>query len=279
MHSNDNRTTLVLGGTGRVGRRIVERLDRRGIPVRVGSRTGEPPFDWEAPETWPAAVEGAHAAYLMYYPEIEFPGAAERIGALAELAVERGVRRLVLLSARGQDEAREAEEAVRRLPVEWTILAASAFDQNFDEGVFLEPLLDGVLPVPAGDTPDAFVDVDDIADVATAALTEDGHAGRRYEVTGPRLLTLHEAVATIAEAAGRDMRYLPVTAQEFADGLVAEGAAPRDVADLLAGLLAQYFDGRNASVGDGVERALGRPPRDFADWARDVAATGVWKGA
>jgi uncharacterized protein YbjT (DUF2867 family) len=272
----EQQTTLVLGGTGRVGRRIAERLVKQDVPVRLGSRSGEPPFDWEDRSTWAAAVDGVQAAYLMYYPEIEFPGASEAIGALADLAVESGVRRLVLLSARGQDEARRAEEAIERLPVEWTSVVASAFNQNFDEGVFLGPLRNGVLPVPAGDVADPFVDVNDIADVVAAALTEDGHAGQRYEVTGPRLLTFHDAVGEIAAASDREIRYLPVTQEQFAAGLVAEAGAPPEFAALLADLLAQFFDGRNASLGDGVERALGRKPRDFADWVGEVAATGVW---
>jgi uncharacterized protein YbjT (DUF2867 family) len=272
------QTTLVLGGTGRVGRRIADKLAARDVPVRIGSRSGEPPFDWEDRSTWAPALEGVEAAYLTYFPEVDFPGASDAIRALSELAVEGGTRRIVLLSARGQAEARRAEEAVERLPVDWTILAASAFNQNFDEGVFRAPLRSGVLPVPAGDVADPFVDVDDVADVAVAALTEDGHAGQRYEVTGPRLLTFHEAVAAIAAASGREIRYLPVTPEQFASGLVDEAGAPPELARLLAGLLGQFFDGRNASVGDGVERALGRPPRDFADWVREVAPTGVWSG-
>jgi uncharacterized protein YbjT (DUF2867 family) len=278
-NANEHQTTLVLGGTGRVGRRIADRLAERDIPVRIGSRSAEPPFDWEDRSTWAAALDGVGAAYLMYYPEIEFPGASEAIGALARLAVEKGVRRLVLLSARGQDEARRCEEAIAGLPVEWTVVAASAFNQNFDEGVFLEPLRQGLLPVPAGDVADPFVDIDDLADVAVAALTEDGHDGQRYEVTGPRLLTFHEAVAEIAEAAGREIRYLPVTVDQFTDGLVNEAGAPREFAELLSKLIGEFFDGRNASVGDGVERALGRKPRDFSDWVSEKAATGVWNVA
>jgi uncharacterized protein YbjT (DUF2867 family) len=275
----EQQTTLVLGGTGRVGRRIAERLAQRDVRVRIGSRSGEPPFDWEDPSTWPAALDGVQAAYLMYYPEVEFPGASDAIRAFSELAVERGVRRLVLLSARGQDEARRCEDAVQSLPVEWTIVAASAFNQNFDEGVFLEPLRNGALPVPAGDVAEPFLDIDDLADVAVAALTENGHAGERYEVTGPRLWTFHEAVGEIAKATGREIRYVPVTEEQFTDGLVDGAGAPREFAELLSKLLGEFFDGRNASVGDGVERALGRKPRDFAEWVSATAATGVWNVA
>jgi uncharacterized protein YbjT (DUF2867 family) len=122
-------------------------------------------------------------------------------------------------------------------------------------------------------------DVNDIADVAVAALTEEGHAGQRYEVTDPRLVTFHEAVAEIGKATGREIHYVPVTREQFANGLVEEAGEPRELAEFLAETVSAFFDGRNASVGDGVERALGRKPRDFFDWVREIAATGVWQAA
>ncbi|PCG82046.1 NmrA family transcriptional regulator [Streptomyces sp. WZ.A104] len=277
MTTNEH-TTLVLGGTGRVGRRVTKKLIDRGVNVRVGSRAGKPPFDWEDPSTWADAVTGVQSAYLMYYPEVEWPGAGDAIGAVAKLAVDAGVRRLVLLSARNQEEAVRCEDAVTSLPVEWTIVAPASFNQNFDEGVFLEPLRQGVLALPAGDNSDPYVDANDIADVAVAALTEDGHVGERYELTGPRLWTFAEGVEEIARATGRSLRYQPITREQFADAIVADGA-PRDFAEPLATLISEFFDGRNSSLADGVERALGRKPRDFADWVAEVAPTGVWDAA
>ncbi|MFD4024422.1 NmrA family transcriptional regulator [Streptomyces sp. NPDC058576] len=276
--TTDEHTTLVLGGTGRVGRRVTKRLVERGVDVRVASRRGTPPFDWESPSTWADAFTGVRSAYLMYYPEIEWPGAGDAIGAVAELAVDAGVRRLVLLSARNQAEAVRCEEAVTSLPVEWTIVAPASFHQNFDEGVFLQPLRHGVLALPAGDNADPFVDADDIADVAVAALTEGGHAGERYELTGPRLWTFAEGVEEIARATGRSLRYQPITRDQFADAVVDDGA-PRDVAEPLATLISEFFDGRNSSLADGVGRALKREPRDFADWVEEIAPTGVWDAA
>ncbi|MEU2563295.1 NmrA family transcriptional regulator [Streptomyces longispororuber] len=276
--TTNKHTTLVLGGTGRVGRRVTKRLTERGVNVRVGSRTGEPPFDWEDPTTWSRAVAGVTSAYLMYYPEVEWPGAGDAIGTVARLAVDAGVERLVLLSARNQDEAIRCERAVTGLPVEWTIVAPASFNQNFDEGVFLEPLRQGVLALPAGDNADPFVDADDIADVVVAALTENHHVGERYELTGPRLWTFAEGVAEIARATGRELRYQPITRDEFADAIVADGA-PRAFADPLATLISEFFDGRNSSLADGVERALNRKPRDFADWVAEIAPTGVWNAA
>ena len=207
MHEN-HKTTLVLGGTGKTGRRVVERLAARGVPTRVGSRSGEPPFDWEDRATWAPALRGVGAAYVSYYPDLAVPSAPAAVGDLAALAVELGVRRLVLLSGRGEEEAQRAERILQEAGADWTIVRCSWFSQNFSENFMLDGVLDGVLALPVGDVREPFVDAEDIADVAVAALTEPGHAGQLYELTGPRLLTFAEAVAEIADASGRDVRLL-----------------------------------------------------------------------
>jgi len=269
------KLTLVLGGTGKTGRRVARRLRARGIPVRVGSRSGQPPFDWGNRVTWAPALRDVNSAYVSYYPDIAAPGAVDTVGAFARLAVGRGVRRLVLLSGRGEAEAERAEQAVRDSGADLTILRSTWFSQNFSEDYLLEPVLSGELALPAGDTPEPFVDADDIADVAVAALTQDGHAGQIYELTGPRLLTLAEAAAEISKAAGREIRYVPVSAEEYAATAARQGV-PGEVIELLTYLFGEVLDGRNAHLADGVRRALGREPRDFTDYARDAAAIGVW---
>jgi uncharacterized protein YbjT (DUF2867 family) len=268
-------TTLVLGGTGKTGRRVVERLLARGRDVRVGSRSGEPPFDWEDRSTWPTALEGVGSVYISHYLDA-LPGAAETVGAFAELAVASGVRRQVLVGGRGEPEADRVEQAVLASGAELTILRSTWFAQNFSEGGFLEFVLAGEVTLPAGDTPEPFVDVDDIADVAVAALTDDRHVGELYELTGPRLLTFEEAVDEISRATGREIRYLPISIPEFA-ATAAEQGVPGEYIDLLTYLFSEVLDGRNAYVVDGVQRALGREPKDFADFARDAAAAGAWK--
>lgn len=210
------KTTLVLGGTGKTGRRIVHRLITRGLPVRAGSRSGEPPFDWDDQSTWAPALRDVTAAYLAYYPDLVMPGAAPAIRAFAARAVESGVRRLVLLSGRGEEETHASEQAIRESGADWTILRASWFAQNFSEGFLLGPVLTGEIALLAWDVSEPFADAEDIADVTVAALTADGHAGHTYELTGPRLLTFGDAAA------------------------------------------------------------LGRRPRDFSEYARDAAATGIW---
>src|SRR5918998_6109504 len=272
-------TTLVLGGTGKTGRRVAARLEARGLPVRVGSRSGQPSFDWENLDTWAPALEGVESVYVSYYPDIAMPGAPEAVRSFAELAVQSGVRRLVLLSGRGEEEAQRAEVALREVSdeagVEWTIVRCAWFMQNFDEFFFLEPILGGEVALPSGNVPEPFVDADDIADVAVAALTEDGHAGEIYELTGPRLLTLEEAVGEIARATGREVRYVPVSVEEYSS-MLAEHEVPAAFVSLLTYLFSEVLDGRNAYLTDGVQRALGREPKDFANYVRDAAASGIW---
>jgi uncharacterized protein YbjT (DUF2867 family) len=275
MTDTKTQTTLVLGGTGKTGRRVAQGLSALGRPVRVGSRSGRPPFDWEDRATWAPALDGAGAAYVSYYPDLAAPGAVEATDAFARLAVGSGVSRLVLLTGRGEPTAELAEQTVRDSGAELTIVRAAWFSQNFSEDYLLEPVLAGEVALPAGDTPEPFVDADDIADVAVAALTQDGHAGQLYELTGPRLLTFTEAVGEIAKATGREVRYLPVSLDEYAAAAAAQGV-PAEVVELLTYLFSEVLDGRNARVADGVRRALGREPRDFAVYARDTGASGVW---
>ena len=268
-------TTLVLGGNGKTGRRVAAGLGARHRSVRLGSRSGTPPFDWEQPATWPGALHDIEAVYISYYPDLAAPGATDAIRSFTGLAVQHGVRRLALLSGRGEPEAQRCEQLVRDSGVEWTLVRASWFCQNFSEGYLLEPLLAGEVALPTGPVGEPFVDADDIADVAVAALTEDRHIGQLYEVTGPRLWTFAEAVAEIGRVTHRQIRYVQVPVAEYAATLQA-AQLPTEFVSLITYLFTEVLDGRNASVADGVPRALGRAPRDFADYVRETAATGVW---
>ena len=273
--ATDINETLVLGGTGKTGRRVAERLAARGIPTRVGSRSGRPPFDWEERSTWAPVLEGVGSAYVSYYPDLAVPGASETVGSFAELAVQSGVRRLVLVAGRGEPETEQAEDAVRASGADLTIVRSTWFAQNFSEDYWRDGIVNGELALPAGDVSEPFVDADDIADVAVAALTDDRHIGEVYTLTGPRLLTFAEAVEEIARATGREIGYVGTSIDEFAAAAAAQGVPPEFV-ELLTYLFSEVLDGRNAHLADGVQRALGREPRDFRDYARDAAATGVW---
>ena len=275
---NINDTTLVIGGTGKTGRRVVTKLQEAGLPVRVGSRSASPSFDWNNESSWAASLDGVSAVYITYSPDLAMPGATDAIQGLVDLAKQKGVRRLVLLSGRGEEEAQASEAIVQASGLEWTIVRASWFHQNFSEGAFIDMVLAGTITLPAGDIPEPFVDVDDIADVAFTALTEEGHNGEIYEVTGPRLMTFNDIADDLSRATGREITFQSVPHDAFVNG-VAESGAPKDVVWMLDYLFATVLDGRNAHLTDGVQRALGREPRDFADYARDVAARGAWNTA
>jgi uncharacterized protein YbjT (DUF2867 family) len=268
------RPILVLGGTGKTGRRVVERLTARAVPTRVGSRSAQPPFDWHDQATWAPSLQGVGAVYITYYPDLAMPGAPEAVRAFTDVAIDRGVRRHVLLSGRGEEEAQRAERLVQESGADWTIVRCAWFMQNFSEDYLVEPVRSGEVALPGGDKAEPFVDVDDIAEVAVAALTDDRHIGELYELTGPRLLTFGEAVAEIAKATGRHISYVPVSVEEYAAG-AAQHHVPAELVDFFTYLFGEVL-GNNAYLTDGVRRALGRGPRDFADYAQATAATGVW---
>lgn len=277
MNRTDEIVTkiLVLGGTGKTGSRVAQRLTQRGFLVQIGSRSGEPAFDWLDPATWKPVLRGADAVYIAFQPDLAVPGAVDTIRSFTETAVASGVRKLVLLSGRGEAAAEMCERAVMRSGVEWTILRASWFNQNFSESYLLEPVLAGHVALPVAAVGEPFIDADDIAEVAVAALTEPGHAGQLYELTGPRLLTFAGAVGEIAGATGRTIQYELISMGAYAAELAEQGV-PDEYVALLTYLFTEVLDGRNASLTDGVERVLGRKPTDFADYARRMAATGIW---
>ncbi|MEU8779055.1 NAD(P)H-binding protein [Streptomyces sp. NPDC048606] len=262
--------TLVLGGNGKTGRRVVERLTTLHVPTRVGSRNGEPPFDWEDPGTWPAALEGVDRVYVAH-PEIALPAAVPQIADFARAAVAAGAERLVLLSGRGSRVLRAAEEGVKRSGAAWTFLRPGWFNQNLNEGYLLEEVLAGVITAPGIATAEDFVDAEDIADVAVAALTGDGHIGRAYQLSGPRLLTFAEVAAELSALTGRTITFHPVSEEQYRETL-RNSALPDDLIDDFVASLSD----ESVRLGDGVQVVLGRSPVDFSDYARRAAATGVW---
>jgi len=275
---NAKHTTLVLGATGKTGSRIVARLNALGVPTRVGSRSAGPAFDWNDSSNWDQVLSGVTNAYVNFAPDLAIPGAQDSIRQFIDLAIEKGVKRVVLLSGRGEEEAQRCEEVIQRDDLEWTVVRASWFAQNFSEGAFMEMVMSGHVVLPAGNVKEPFVDVDDIADVAVAALTEEGHSGQIYEVTGPRLMSFADAVNEIAIATGRNIQYQQIPIEDFIEGIKAAGL-PDDLVWLMEYLFTTVLDGRNEYLTDGVERALNRSPGDFSDYAKNAAAKGIWRYA
>lgn len=269
-------TVVVTGASGRTGSRVAQAARAAGLTVRAASRAQG--FDWEDPTTWARTLRDADAAYLMYPSDVGSPAAVEGIGALAREAVGLGVRRLVMLSARGEEQALATEEALKASGADWTVVRATWFAQNFSEGPLVEGLSHGELVFPAGEVKEPFVDVRDIADVVVAVLTAgERYVGRTVELTGPRLLSFREAVAEISAATGTKLTYTPVPARAYGETLTGFGVPPEE-AEFLVEVFEGLLDGRNAHLTDGVRQVLGREPRDFADFVREAAAAGIWKG-
>lgn len=272
-------TILILGASGKSGRRVAARLRLRGVATRLASRSSPTPFDWSDPTGWEAALDGATAVYMVAPATV---GPADAFVASAQSA---GVRRVVLLSGRGADswgdstfglDMRAAESAVRSSALEWTVLRPNNFAQNFDEDLFLSPLRTGELALPAGETPEPFIDLEDVADVAAEVLTRpSGHAGQTYELTGPDALTFGTAVEMISRASGQFITYKQISAAEYTALLVEQGVDAQD-AEHVTEMFVLMQGGSLATTTDTVASVLGRPPRSFQDYVLRTAATGVW---
>ncbi|MFF5301232.1 NAD(P)H-binding protein [Streptomyces sp. NPDC013161] len=271
-----NMTIVVTGASGRTGRRVAEAARAAGLTVREASRARE--FDWADRSTWAETLRGADAAYLVYPSDVGAPEAGRAVGLLAQEAVGLGVRRLVLLSSRGEERARPTEEALRGSGADWTVVRAAWFAQNFSEGPLVEGLRDrGELVFPGGSAREPFVDVRDIADVVVAVVTGgERYVGQAVTVSGPRLLTFGEAVAEIAAVTGRELSYRAVSARQYGDVLAGFGV-PGEEVEFLVELFESLLDGRNSYLSEGVQEVLGREPRDFSEFVREAAAAGAWK--
>jgi len=267
---------LILGGTGKTGKRIVKQLTDRGVAVRIGSRAQAPGFDWNNPYNWDEILSGITSVYINYAPDLAIPGSATAIQLLMDHIAKNNIKRVVLLSGRGEDEAQHCESLIQRPNIDWTVVRASWFAQNFSEGAFAEMISRGTVTLPAGEVKEPFIDIEDIVDVVVAALTETGHENKIYEVTGPRLLTFSQAIQEIASATGCNINYQQITVAEFIHGAVQTGI-PADIVWLLEYLFATVLDGRNEYTTDGVQQALGREPRDFSEFAAGMASTDSWK--
>ncbi|NRA19349.1 MAG: NAD(P)H-binding protein [Oceanospirillaceae bacterium] len=276
METTMQSEILVIGATGKTGKRVAQRLEARGLRVRHATRRSEIPFDWEQPATWSAALRNIETAYVAYSPDLAVPSAHGVIAAFVKAAEDAGLHRVVLLSQRNEARAQACEQLLKDSSMQWTILQPSWFAQNFSEGGFLDGVLSGEISVPTCGATEPFVDLEDLADVAVAALTEDGHAGKVYEITGSQLLTWDEAVDHIARVSGRDVSFRPCTADDFSDTLISVGLSEED-ANFVATLVEQILDGKNASVSDGVQRALGREPKSFVQFCQGAQAQGCWQ--
>lgn len=270
---------LVIGGTGKTGRKVVESLKQHNQNVRIGTRNGKPSFDWDDPSTWAKALEGMNKVYIVYYPDLAVPGAYEAIKGLTEAAKKAGVTKAVLLSGKGEKEAERCEEVVADSGLEYTLVRASWFNQNFSESFLLDPILAGYVALPMPHTKIPFVDTGDIAEVVVKALLDDAHNGKTYEITGPRALTFEEAVKEIAAGTGRNIAFQAVSLEAYNSMMEAAGV-PANYIWLFDYLFREVLGNeKNQAISSDVEKVLGRKATDFKEFVRHAAPTGVWNQA
>jgi uncharacterized protein YbjT (DUF2867 family) len=270
-----NSPILIIGKNAKTGLRVDRRLQALGYTTRAVSRSTSPAFDWEDPNTWHAALEGTESAYVTFYPDLAISTAEQTIHDFVALAKVTGLRHVVLLSGRGEAGAERAEAVLEASGLDWNVVRANWFMQNFSESFMIEGILSGELKLPASDIVEPFVDVDDIADVAVAALTRPELRNRLFEVSGPRALTFGQCAAEISQAVGYPVNYTRIPIEDFIQVLRDQGA-PDELLWLMRELFTVVFDGRNSSPTSGVEEALGRPATDFSEYVQKVMATGAW---
>jgi len=266
---------LILGATGKTGKRVAGKLQKMGIPIRAGSRNGNPPFDWDRPENWATVLDGVQKVYITYQPDFVVPGALEKIQRFVDATKKSGVQQLVLLSGRGEKEAEESETIVMDSGLKWTVVRASWFMQNFSEFFFLDNILAGYLVVPKPKALEPFVDLDDLADVVIEALTDNKHNGKIYELTGPELLSFNDATRMISEAISKTIVYEEVDMDGYVK-ILRDYQIPEDVIWLMQYLFTEVLDGRNESIQNDIENVLGRKPTTFREYAAKAGQTGVW---
>lgn len=267
---------LVIGGTGKTGRKVAHKLTQTGHQVRIGSRAASPAFDWDQPETWMDALKGMDKVYITFQPDLAVPGALEAIEALTKEAKTTGVKKLVLLSGKGEREAELCEQVVMQSGLDYTIVRASWFNQNFSESFFLGPILEGLVALPQADAKVPYVDTEDIAAVVVEALLDEKHHGKTYQLTGPRLLTFREAVQEISKATGRAITFVPITLAEYTDAMKEQGV-PADFIWLVDYLFSVVLENpSNSEITSDIEQVLGRKAIDFSDYVQKTVKMGVW---
>ena len=267
---------LVIGGTGKTGRRVVKKLTEQNHSVRIGTRSNDPAFDWDDPSTYAEALKGMDRAYIVYYPDLAVPGAKKAITKLTDEAIKAGLEKVVLLSGKGETEAEACEEIVANSGLNYTLVRASWFNQNFSESFLLEPILAGHVALPMPDAEIPFVDANDIADVVATVLIDDSFNGQTITVTGPRKMTFREVVDTIAQGTGRTIQFEPITIEEYSEAMK-EAGLPESYVWLFSYLFREVLGNpENQEVSPDVEHVLGRQAIDFQEFVKRTAGTGVW---
>jgi uncharacterized protein YbjT (DUF2867 family) len=274
---------LVTGATGKIGQELVKELKAAGAAFRAGARnpakvTGMNAvlFDFDRPETFAGALAGVDVLFLLT------SGGTERETGAVDAAKKAGVRKVVKLSVWGAEEDafiigrlhRSVEQAIEASGMAWTFLRPNGFMQNYSTSSAGLIKSQGVIYDSTRDARYSVIDAHDVGVVAAKVLTEPGHEGKAYKLSGPEALSNTEIAEAISRAIGRPVRHVDLPDAEYKKALVGFGM-PGAYADAIVDLNAYYRTGAGAPVTPDFERLTGRKPRNFDQFARDHV--GVWK--
>lgn len=278
---------VVTGATGTVGSRVVRQLLEMGAPVRAAVRSPEKieeapgletfAIDFARPETLVAAMNGSEHLFLL---TAFTPAMVDQSKALVDAAKAAGIEHVAKLSAlgAGPEAAIElgkwhskGEQYLEASGLGWTHLRPNSFMQNYITFHAEAIRSQNAFYLPHGDGKMSLVDARDVAAVAAKALTEPGHMGRAYELTGPEAIDNHEVASVLSRAVGRKIAYVDVT-DEAARKAMADMGSPEVLTEALMGLNNVIRAGYTATVTNTVEAVTGRAPRTIEEFARDHAS-------
>ncbi|BFM08167.1 SDR family oxidoreductase [Halioxenophilus aromaticivorans] len=277
MPYNADLTVAVIGASGKTGSRVVRQLTELEIKTRPLSRQTSPAFDWANPQAWPQALTGVDSIYITYHPDLALPQAKDDIAQLITVAKAQGVKHLVLLSGRGEDGAQQAEKQVIQSGLNWNIVRASWFMQNFSESFMLDGILNGELVLPHPQATEPFIDIDDIAEIAVAALTKPELANRLFEVTGPELLSFAQCIELLSLRLNRPVGLTTIALEDYIAAAQQQPDLPEGFDWLIHELFSTVLDGRNEFTTDTINKVLGRPATRFEQYLEKTAENGVWR--
>jgi len=266
------KNVLIIGGKGKNGRRVAEKLKSHKFNPIVTTRTinahveNERYFDWNDSSTFGPALKNIEIVYIVH-PDTSMLGAEQQIEGLITEMMNQSVSKAVLLSGRGQASVEKCEKILMQSQLDWTVIRSAWFNQNFSEGHFLHGIRSGEVTFMADTVKEPFVDLEDLSDVVVECLIDAVHNGKIYEVTGPELLTFAEAVNVIGVKLKRNIQYQYLNQEAYRQYLKNAGL-DEFIAAHMTQAFSEILDGRNENIGKGVTHVLGRDPIKFTDFVK-----------
>jgi len=272
---------LITGASGNVGKEVLKQTAQTGVRLRAAfqslSKASVPSgveavmVDYNQPETLREALKGVDRVFLVGPPTAQLPALERRA---MDVIKQSGVQLVVKLSAMGGRDAifprqhAESEDYIRSCGISCVVLRPNGFMQNMVNYNAASINTQNAFYGTEGDGRVSQIDIRDVAAVAVKALTEDGHAGKAYTLTGPEALTNDEIARILSETTGRKIQYINLLPAQLREALLTAGV-PEWNADALLDLQRLYREGKAAAVTQDVEQILGRKPVSFAQFARD----------